>query len=172
MLMRALQENRFRVKLIAFLAIFVGTVGLDQLTKRLVVSYLKPIRSHPLWQDVFHLTYVENRGAAFGMLADHRWVFLMLSTLGIVAITAYLFWDKELDLFAFCSLTCVVGGGVGNMIDRVAYGYVVDFFDFTLIDFAVFNVADAFVCCGVGLFVIAFVRALLREQKQTSTKEK
>ncbi len=171
MLMRTLQENRFRVKLIAFLAIFVGTVGLDQLTKRLVVSYLKPIHSRPLWQDVFHLTYVENRGAAFGMLADQRWVFLILSTLGIAAITFYLFWDKELDWLSFCSLACVVGGGIGNMIDRVAYGYVVDFFDFTLIDFAVFNVADTFVCCGVGLFVIAFLRTMLRT-KQTSKKEK
>jgi signal peptidase II len=163
--MRTLQENRLTVKIIALVSTLLVSVGLDQLTKWLAVTYLKPIRSYPLWENVFHFTYVQNRGAAFGMLADHRFVFLILSTIGILAILFYLFWDRELDLFSFISLACVAGGGIGNMIDRVAYGYVVDFLDFTLIDFAVFNVADSFVCCGVVLFVIAFVRNLIKEQK-------
>ncbi len=163
--MRTLQKNRFTVKIIVLVSTLLVSVGLDQLTKWLAVTYLKPIRSYPLWENVFHLTYVQNRGAAFGMLSDNRWVFLILSTLGILAILAYLLWDKELDFFAFTSLACVAGGGIGNMIDRVAYGYVVDFLDFTLIDFAVFNVADSFVCCGVVLFVIAFVRSMVKEEK-------
>ncbi len=160
-----MQKNRLTVKIWVLIATLFVSVGLDQLTKALAVAYLKPIRSYPLWKGVFHFTYVENRGAAFGMMADQRWIFLILSTVGILAIIAYLFWDKELDLFAFASLACVAGGGIGNMIDRIAYGYVVDFLDFTLINFAVFNVADSFVCCGVVLFVIAYVRAMLAAHK-------
>lgn len=133
----------------------VGIVFADQLTKWLAVILLKGKESFPLWEGVFHFTYVENTGAAFGMLKDQRWVFMILSTVMIVAFLVYFVIQyKSTDNLFRTAMSMVIAGGIGNMIDRSTLGYVVDFFDFTLIDFAVFNVADSFVCVGAGLFVL------------------
>ena len=110
-----------------------------------------------------HLTYVENKGAAFGMLADQRWVFMVVSSVAIVALTGYLLWKKPTDKWECLAITFIVGGGVGNMIDRVSLGYVIDMIDFRLIDFAVFNVADSFVCVGAGLWVLTMVVSMVKE---------
>ena len=123
-------------------------VFLDQLSKYLTVLYLKPVGTFPILQDALHLTYVENRGAAFGMLADSRWVFMVVSAVSIVALSVYLIRKKPKSRLLCLSLAFVIGGGIGNMIDRVALGYVVDMIDFRLIHFAVFNVAD--ICVVVG----------------------
>ncbi len=138
----------------------VVTVGivLDQLTKLLAVRHLKPIVSFPLWRGVLHLTYVENRGAAFGMLADSRWVFMGVSTAALSALLVYFFFfAKRYTYLGTVALGMIVSGGIGNMIDRTALGYVVDFIDFTLINFAVFNFADSLVCVGAGLLVLAIL---------------
>ena len=73
------------------IGIILGGIFLDQLTKFLAVRYLAPVDTVPLWKNVLHLTYVENTGAAFGMMKDARWVFLVLSTVAIVGIAVYLF---------------------------------------------------------------------------------
>lgn len=136
--------------------ISVGVViTLDQVTKILAVKYLLPIASYPIIKDVIHLTYVENKGAAFGMLQNHRWIFMIISTILMAVIILFVVKNKNhLHPLMMTGLSFVVGGGIGNMIDRTIYGYVVDFIDFTLIDFAVFNVADSFVCIGVGLIIL------------------
>lgn len=151
------------------LAIIVGVVGLDQLTKWLAVIYLKGEASFPLWQDVLHFTYAENTGMAFSLFSgeNERWVFMLFSTVAIVAILAYLiFWCPE-SRWMQVSLAMIAGGGIGNMIDRVLLGYVVDFIDFTLIDFAIFNVADSFVCVGAGILIVCL---LLDIKKEMSTE--
>ena len=104
---------------------------------------------------VFHLTYVENKGAAFGMLADHRWVFIVISTVAIIALVAYLFIKKPHDKLLCISLALIAGGGIGNMIDRIFRGFVVDMIDVACIRFYVFNVADSAVCIGCGLLTFA-----------------
>ena len=132
-----------------------AVIALDQITKYLAVRFLMPVPTFPIMQDVLHLTYVENRGAAFGMLQNHRWVFMIVSTLLMAVILFVMFkYKKYLHPIMLTGLCFTVGGGVGNMIDRTIKGFVVDFIDFTLIDFAVFNVADAFICVGVGLIVL------------------
>lgn len=169
------KSNRLRI---LYGLILVGAILLDQLTKALAVNYLAPRGSVPLWRGVLHLTYVENRGAAFGMLADHRWVFLVFSTLAIALLGVYLFRgvsylsDKTaegkyppLSPFGGVSLALIVSGGIGNMIDRIALGYVVDFIDFTLIDFAVFNVADSFVTVGAVLLACHLLLPLIKKKK-------
>lgn len=133
----------------------VAVIVFDQITKIIAVKYLMPISSVPIIQDVLHLTYVENRGAAFGMLQNHRWIFMVLSTVVMILILAVMFkYKKHLHPIMLTGLSFVVGGGIGNMIDRTVNGYVVDFVDFTLIDFAVFNIADTFICVGVGLLIL------------------
>ncbi|MBQ4116925.1 MAG: signal peptidase II [Clostridia bacterium] len=136
----------------------VAVIVLDQITKYLAVKYLMPVVSVPIIKDVLHLTYVENSGAAFGMLQNHRWVFMILSTVVMVIIMVVMFkYKKYLHPIMLTGLCFVVGGGIGNMIDRTINGFVVDFVDFTLINFAVFNIADTFICIGVGLLILDII---------------
>ena len=151
-----------------WLLVIVGSIGLDQLTKWLAVTYLKGGGSFPLWEGVLHFTYVENTGAAFGSFKDQRWVFMIVSSIAIVALVGYYFYFKPKDWLTTTALAFITGGGIGNMIDRVLMGYVVDFIDFTLIDFAVFNVADSFVCVGVGLMFLALI---LSERREAQAKK-
>ena len=155
---------------IIYTAVIIGGIVLDQLSKFLSVKLLAPIGSVPLWKGVLHLTYVENRGAAFGMLAEHRWVFMSISTIAIIAIALYLYSGRNTSKLYTSALMLIVSGGIGNMIDRIALGYVVDFIDFALIDFAVFNIADSLVCIGAGLLVLALVLDIIKEAKLEKAK--
>ena len=147
-------------------------IALDQLTKLLSVKFLAPVSTVPLIQDVLHLTYVENRGAAFGMLSNSRWVFLVVSSVAIVGLCLYLFFGQAPDRLSAVSLAIILSGGIGNMIDRIGQGYVVDFIDFRLIHFAVFNGADSFVCVGAGLLVLAIIRQMIAEKKNEKKQGK
>ncbi|MBR6681850.1 MAG: signal peptidase II [Clostridia bacterium] len=143
------------MSIIIYLSVMAFIVIADQITKYLAVLNLKNIDTFPIIKDVIHFTYWENRGAAFGMLENHRWVFMVVSSVVICIILFAMFkYKKHLHPLMMTGLTFCVGGGIGNMIDRVFNGFVVDFVDFTLIDFAIFNVADSFVCIGVGLMIL------------------
>jgi signal peptidase II len=148
-----------------WLSIVAVSIFLDQITKYLTIFYLKPLDTYPLWQDVLHLTYVENTGAAFGMMKDARWIFMITSTVAIIGILVYLFWKRPESKLECLSLAFIVGGGIGNMIDRTVLGYVVDMIDFRLINFAVFNVADSFVCVGAGLMILHLILEMIREAR-------
>jgi len=152
--------------MIVTVAIMILCVVLDQVTKLAVVEKLAPIGTYPLIEEIFHFTYVENRGAAFGMLADHRWVFMILSTAAILVMLVWLFIEKPKSWWVRISTAFVIAGGIGNMIDRVRLGYVVDFIDCRFIDFYVFNVADSFVCIGCGMFLAGAVYLEIMEQKK------
>lgn len=137
--------------------IIILSVILDQVTKWLAVTKLKPIDTYPIIEDVFHLTYRTNTGAAFSMLKDKTNFLAVMSIIIIVVLALYLITlmrQGKVNLLQV-SIAMILGGAVGNMIDRVRLGYVIDFFDFRLIDFAVFNVADSFMVVGTILFGIA-----------------
>ena len=166
LLSRAVKPRR-PIEYIYYTLVILAGVALDQLTKLLAVEYLMPIPTLPLIEDVLHLTYVENPGAAFGMLKDAPWVFNSFSVVAIVAISLYLYLGHaESHLYAV-ALSMIASGGIGNMIDRLSLGYVVDFIDFRLIDFAVFNGADSFVCVGAGLLILAMVLDIIKEARDT-----
>lgn len=156
--------------MILVFSIVLGVVALDQLTKWLAVIFLEGEASFPLWQDVFHLTFVKNPGAAFGMLSNSRWVFMVTSTVAIVAVMYYLIRYRPTNKWLVWGLSMIVGGGIGNMIDRISLGYVVDFFDFTLINFAVFNVADSFVCVGAGILMVYMIMDIVKEYQKGKQK--
>ena len=156
--------------MLIWLAVIIVTVFLDQLTKYLTVLHLKPIDTYPIIEDVFHLTYVENTGAAFGMMKDARWVFMITSTAAIIGILGYMIHryyvkKEKLHWAEALSLSLIVGGGSGNMIDRTMLGYVVDMIDCRFINFAVFNVADSFVCIGAGLMILYLIVLTVKEIK-------
>ncbi len=152
-------------KPIIYALIILAGIGIDQLTKLLSVNFLKPKGSVPIIKNVIHLTYVENRGAAFGMLADNRWVFIVISTAAIIGLSIYLFKFKVPNMLYGIAISMIISGGIGNMIDRLALGYVVDFIDFALINFAVFNGADSFVCVGAGLLTLALILDMIKEAR-------
>ncbi|MBE6557499.1 MAG: signal peptidase II [Ruminococcaceae bacterium] len=154
-----------------WIAIMVLAIFLDQLTKYLTILFLKPIDTLPIIEDVVHLTYVENTGAAFGMMKDQRWLFMVVSTVAIIALLIYLFRKKTQSKLENLAIAFIVGGGIGNMIDRVVLGYVVDMIDFRLINFAVFNVADSFVCVGAGLLMLYIILTGVKEYKEEKARK-
>ncbi|WP_341527154.1 signal peptidase II [Nostoc sp. UHCC 0302] len=136
--------------LAAFIAFF-----LDQLTKYWVVQTFSLGQTLPLLPKIFHLTYVTNTGAAFSLLSGKvewlRWLSLGVS---LVLITLALL-GPVLNRWDQLGYGLILGGAMGNGIDRFALGYVVDFLDFRLINFAVFNVADSFISIGIICLLIA-----------------
>lgn len=158
--------------MLIWFAVIIVTVFLDQLTKYLTVLHLKPIDTHPIIEDILHLTYVENTGAAFGMMKNARWIFMITSTVAIIGILAYMIYrtyikKDKMHWMEAMSLSLIVGGGIGNMIDRTVLGYVVDMIDCRFINFAVFNVADSFVCIGAGVMILYIAVLTAKEYKVT-----
>ena len=154
-----------------------AVIGLDQLSKYWAVTRLASRVTIPIIEDVFHLTYAENRGAAFSMLEDSRWFLIIVTTIAMLFILFALM-KKWIDgPLAHWASYSILAGGIGNLIDRVVNGYVVDMFDFRLINFAIFNVADVFICIGGGLLALYLVRELYitakaeKEAKSASEKE-
>ena len=144
------------------------TVILDQVTKYAVVANLKLGESVEIIPGVLRFTYIQNDGAAFGSLDDARWVFMILSTVAIVAILGYMFCKKPQNKLLLAALIMVTGGGIGNMIDRIWLGYVVDFIDFCAFPklwMWVFNIADSFVCIGAGLLALWMILDTIKEIK-------
>ncbi len=159
-------------QIVSVVLIIVGVL-LDQLTKYLVVANLELHESVDIIPEIFRFTYIQNDGAAFGSLDDARWVFMVLSTVAILGILVYMFIKKPQDKLLLSSLILITSGGIGNMIDRVALGYVIDFIDFCAfpkIWMWVFNVADSFVCIGAGLLMLWLILDMVRDYR--SEKEK
>ena len=162
--------------MLIYLIIIALTVGLDQLTKQLVVHFLDKNVPFDVIPGVFRFAYVENRGAAFGMLDEHRWVFMIISTVAIAAMLIYLWKFAPKNVFMRTGLSLIIGGGIGNMIDRVVFEYVVDFLDFCAFPTLwkwVFNVADAALTVGCVMTAAAllFRRDDWREKKDGHAKE-
>ena len=157
---------------ILYSAVILGGIGIDQLTKWLAATYLKQVGTLPLLENALHLTYHTNKGMAFGMLETHRWIFMSVSTVTILAL-AFLLYSGYVrtNKFYTVSLSLIISGGIGNMIDRVFLGYVIDFIDFRLIDFAIFNGADSFVCVGAGLLIFALLRDVIAEAKNQKKQD-
>lgn len=143
-----------------YTAVIIGGIILDQITKILAEVFLKSNGTFPIIKNALHLTYVENLGAAFGMLADSRWLFMVVSVVAILVFGAYLYLGHAESTLSAVALAMMTSGGIGNMIDRIFRGYVIDFIDFRLINFAVFNGADSLVCVGAGLLILSLLLGL------------
>ncbi len=154
------------------LFVIVGAIvllGIDQLVKYLTVLCVKPAVTVPIIQDVFHLTYVENRGAAFGVLQERLGLFVIITLVFIIGVFWFLVRYKPQSKLLLTSLALLVGGALGNFLDRIIRGYVVDMFDFRLIHFAVFNAADVFVVVGAILLACYLIFVEGKKEKQMSS---
>lgn len=146
-------------------------VGIDQVTKYLALQNLKPIRSVTIIENIFSLTFVENRGAAFGILQGHT-ILLAIVSVVITGLLLYFYIkmpEGKVYKFIKFSLILIISGAVGNFIDRLFRGYVVDFFHATFINFPVFNVADIYVVIGCILMAV-LVTFFLEDDKKKEEK--
>ena len=140
--------------------IIIFIIILDQCSKFLAVHYVKPHITIPLIENVFHLTYVENTGAAFSILSNKLPLLTIITTIFIIALFIYLYKlisKNQSSRLLSLSLAFIIGGALGNFLDRIRIGYVVDFFDFRLINFAIFNVADCLIVVGSILLIILII---------------
>ena len=139
----------------AFLIIAAGVI-LDQWSKHMAVLHLRGTGGTDLIPGIFRLTYLENRGAAFGVLQGQQWFFYIITAVILVAVLLVytrIPAGRKFVPLRVCAVF-IVSGALGNLIDRVRLGYVVDFFYFELIDFPVFNVADIFVTLSAVLLAV------------------
>ena len=160
--------------MVIWLAIIAGVVALDQVSKLLIVNFLDKDEPLVIISGLFRFSYVENRGAAFGSFADNRWVFMILSTVTIIGLLIYMWKFRPESRLACTALTFIIGGGIGNMIDRVYLGYVVDFIDFYAFPKVwkwVFNVADSFVCIGAGMMILWCILSMIDEAKKAKAEK-
>ena len=156
------------VSAIITVLLIIASVVLDQVSKLLVVANMELGQSVDIIPGVFRFTYIHNEGAAFGSMADSRWIFMILSSVAIIAILVYIFWKKPESRLLRAALILVAGGGIGNMIDRIWLGYVIDFLDFCAFPklwMWIFNVADACVCIGAGLLALWMILDIIKDEK-------
>lgn len=139
-------------------------VVIDQIIKYFSLTSLKAVGSYPIIEGFFHLTYVENRGAAFGMLENRQWLFIIITSIVLLGIFLYL--RKNIDKRLKLILSVVAAGAIGNLIDRIYHGFVVDMFDFRGIWQFVFNFADICVVLGgIALIVLLMVDSTLLDEE-------
>jgi len=159
-------------KVIAGVSVLV-LVFLDQWTKYLAVVHLKGNAPIEIIKNVFELSYLENRGAAFGVFQNQRWIFLIL-TLVVMILLLFLFFrlpDNKRFLPMKICLVFIFSGALGNMIDRIFNGYVVDFLYFKLIHFPIFNVADIYVTVAVVIAMVLFLFYYREEEFEEFLKQ-
>jgi signal peptidase II len=155
--------------------IAAAVIILDQISKYIVKTNMQPGESFNFIKYILNIRYIENKGASFGILKDHRWVFMILSSVALVLMAAAIIYlgskkFKKGNLPINIALALMFGGGIGNMIDRVASESViepgtkavVDFLEFAFVDFAIFNIADSFICIGSAMFCIFMIAGKYR----------
>ena len=158
------------MQLLTYLLFSGAIVAADQFTKYLTVANIALYEDVPFIPGLLQLTYVQNTGAAFSSFEGQQWLFAIV----FLVFTAMVFWEYHRKSMPFTTLErwcvfAIYGGGLGNMIDRVRLGYVVDMIETTFIEFPVFNVADCFITCGCILLMahlILFNKEFWKEEKK------
>jgi len=135
---------------------------LDQLSKAYIKATFDLHESVPILNNIFHITYIRNTGAAFGILAKYPYLLAIISILVIIAIVIFQKAIEEQGRMSMYGYSLVMGGALGNLIDRIYYGSVIDFLDFRI--WPVFNLADTFICIGVGLLFLCTLLSFKKDQ--------
>ncbi|MEG0979271.1 MAG: signal peptidase II [Oscillospiraceae bacterium] len=153
------------------IAVTVVLVAIDQIIKFFVSSGLKPIGIIELIPGFIRFRYVENTGAAFGILQEKTGI-LIAMTIIVMAIGFYILIFQKLNgKVQYAGAVLILSGGLGNLIDRIVRHYVVDYIEFTFVDFAVFNFADSLITVGAILLIISLIKELIDESKSKKLQE-
>ncbi len=150
--------------------IAVVLIAIDQIVKNWAAETLVK-GDIAIIENVLYLKYAENTGVAFSMFSDNRWVLVGVTSLMIVVVLAFFLSGKVTDKLELFSLSLILAGGVGNLIDRVSLGYVIDYIDVRIINFAIFNIADMCICIGAFLMCVAVYLSDKREKAAEAAKE-
>lgn len=153
-----------------WLIISILVIELDQLLKIWTTTYLSGSTGMVVIEGFFRLNYVENTGAAFGSLQNMSYIFIPITAVVIIILIAALIFDYFESPLVTVSFALIIGGGIGNLINRVVNGYVVDMCEFSFVNFAVFNVADAAITIGGILFLYCII--FDKRTVETLTKKK
>ena len=141
-------------------------VALDQIIKLLVLNYLQPIGSFPLIDGFIQLSYVQNKGAAFGSFSD-KTELLAIFTLVVIIIGILALMFKKIKFgVEYVCVMFLISGGIGNLIDRVYRGFVIDYIEPLFIDFAIFNFADILVTCSAIVLIVWMIYDVYRDSKK------
>mgnify|MGYP006792139251 FL=1 len=154
-------------KKLSIIIIAIFGIALDQISKLYISSNLILYKKNPIINNFFNITYVQNKGAAWGIL-DGNTVFLVLITLiALFIIIRFIFKEENLTKLDILSYGLLLGGITGNFIDRILRGFVIDFLDFYIFgyDFPVFNIADIMIVVSVIIMVISYLRGDINENK-------
>ncbi len=151
------------MRMISIFLIGILFLLIDIISKQLVLYFMVENQTIQIIPHFFSLTYVKNTGVAFSMLSGNLTFILMMSVL-VVGVLIYFAKNRESGQLENLCYSMILGGALGNFLDRIFYGYVIDFFDFSLFGFkmAIFNVADILIVCGVFLLIVL---ELLKERK-------
>ncbi len=160
--MKQSSKFKFKIKIKIFILpiIMIGLLtALDQLTKFIIISNFKLYESKPVIENVFAITYIRNTGVAWGLFKGKRIIFLILTVIALLFSFRiyYNIYDKKKYIPIRICIVLLISGALGNMIDRLKLGYVVDFLNFELINFPVFNVADIMVVISIFLLFILII---------------
>ncbi|MFZ2576992.1 signal peptidase II [Lactococcus hircilactis] len=142
-------------KIISLVMILIGVL-IDQVFKNWIVANIPLGQSRSFIPNVLALTYLQNKGAAWSSLEGQQWFFMILTPI-VVVVAAYFLWKKANQKWYYLGLTLIISGALGNFIDRVRQGFVVDMFQTMFVNFPIFNVADALLSIGFVILFIAII---------------
>ena len=147
--------------------IAVVLIAIDQIVKNWAEEVLTKGEIAVI-EDVLYFKYAENTGVAFSMFSDNRWMLKGITSVMLVVVLAFFLSGKVTDKLEQFSLALILAGGVGNLIDRISLGYVIDFIDVRIINFAIFNIADICICVGAFLLCVA---VYISDKKEAAEKK-
>ena len=142
-------------KLLSLVIIVVGIVA-DQIFKNWIVANIQLGDTEKIWPNVLSLTYIKNDGAAWSSFSGQQWFFLILPPI-VLVVALWFLWKKMAQNWYFIGLTLIIAGALGNFIDRIRQGFVVDMFQTEFINFPIFNIADILLSVGFVLLFIAIL---------------
>jgi len=142
-------------KLLSLVIIVVGIIA-DQIFKNWIVANIQLGDTEKIWPNVLSLTYIKNDGAAWSSFSGQQWFFLVLTPI-VLVVALWFLWKKMAQNWYFIGLTLIIAGALGNFIDRIHQGFVVDMFQTEFINFPIFNIADILLSVGFVLLFIAIL---------------
>ena len=144
------------MKKLLSLVIIVGGIVADQIFKNWIVANIQLGDTEKIWPNVLSLTYIKNDGAAWSSFSGQQWFFLILTPI-VLVVALWFLWKKMAQNWYFIGLTLIIAGALGNFIDRIRQGFVVDMFQTEFINFPIFNIADILLSVGFVLLFIAIL---------------
>lgn len=152
------------------LFLVIGLIAIDLIAKELFYKFLSDDKKVNIITNIFSLQYTENTGAAYGIFSENTTMLIVVSCLFLVGLTVYDFLNSSDNIWYNLGISFIIGGAIGNLIDRIFLGYVRDFANFEIFKF-IFNLADAFITFGLIFFVIYILQTLILEKKQSKLKD-